>query len=83
MTDAYRSLSRKLRGKVLHLSPKTPRGDIAWLMGRTHIGTRDTEIARDIWRRSKAWPVQNRKEAVRYGLQIMDDMRRIAIDYRL
>lgn len=81
--EYYRRFSRKLRGKVLELSPLVPRSEITWLMGRTHIGTDDMEIVRDIWKRSSNWPTAQRKQATRYALQVMDDMRRIAIDYRL
>jgi hypothetical protein len=83
MTEKYRSLSRNLRGKVLKMSPETPRGEITYLMGRTHIGTPDKEIVRDIWKRTTKWPLKNRKEATRYALQMMDDNRRIVIDHRL
>ena len=83
-TEEYHALSVKLRGKIIPLPPDVPRGEIVWLMGRTHIGTDDRVIARDMWQRTKAWPdVSTRKAAVRYALQIMEDMRRIAIDYRL
>jgi hypothetical protein len=82
--ERYRALSVQLRGKVIQLPPDVPRGDIAYLMGKTHIGTDDRLIVRDIWRRTAHWPeVSKRKAAVRCALQIMDDNRRIVIDYRL
>ena len=60
-----------------------PTGEIRWLVDRMHIGTSETSIVRDFYRRMRGnvhWTKPLRKSAYRHALQVHAENRTLYRD---